>query len=221
MMNNRIRIYITLLLIQLGLTTVVAAASTIQVMALFNGKAVVKIDNSRHTLSVGESSPDGVKLISADSEKAVLQVSGKKKTYRVGNAVSIGTQFNEPVERVVQAFPDKMGMYYIQGSANGYPIKFLIDTGATTIAMNSAQADRLGIDYKLIGDQALVSTASGIAKAYTINLNKVKVGEIELQNVRAMVIDGGYPKEALLGMSFLSRVSVEQKGNRMQIKKKH
>ncbi len=221
MMNNRIRTLVALLLIQLGFTSPVAAVNTIQVVALFNGKAVVKIDNSRHILSVGESSPEGVKLISADSENAILEVNGRKKTYNVGNAVSIGTQFSKPAERVVHAFPDRMGMYYVQGSANGYPIKFLIDTGATTIAMNSAQADRLGIDYKLIGDQALVSTASGIAKAFTINLNKVKIGEIELQNVRAMVIDGGYPKEVLLGMSFLSRVSVEREGNRMRIKKKY
>lgn len=221
MMNNRIRTLVVLLLIQFGFTTPVVAVNTIQVVALFNGKAVVKIDNLRHILSVGESSPEGVKLISADSENAILEVNGRKKTYNVGNAVSIGTRFSKPAERVVQAFPDSMGMYYVQGSANGYPIKFLIDTGATAIAMNSAQADRLGIDYKLIGDQALVSTASGIAKAYTINLNKVKVGEIELQNVRAMVIDGGYPKEVLLGMSFLSRVSVEREGNRMRIKKKY
>ncbi|NOX42760.1 MAG: TIGR02281 family clan AA aspartic protease [Gammaproteobacteria bacterium] len=221
MMNNKLTTLIYLLLIQLSFVTPASAVNTIQVMALFNGKAVLKIDKVQHTLSIGDTSPEGVKLVSADSEKAVLEVDGQKKTYKMGNAVSIGTQYSKPTERVSQAFADRHGMYFIQGSANGYPIKFLIDTGATSIAMNSVHADRLGIDYKLIGKQGLVSTASGIAKAYSITLNKVKVGEIELRNVAAVILDGGFPTEVLLGMSFLGRVTVEREGNLMRIIKKY
>jgi aspartyl protease family protein len=221
MINNRFTILIYLTLIQLSFVTSVSAVNTIQVMALFNGKAVLKIDKALRTLSIGDISPEGIKLISADSEKAVLEVGGRKKTYKMGNAVSIGTQFSKPTERVTLAYADSQGMYFIQGSANGYPIRFLIDTGATSIAMNSVQADRLGIDYRLTGKLGLVSTASGIAKAYSISLNKVKVGEIELRNVAAVIIEGGFPTEVLLGMSFLGRVTVEREGNLMRIIKKY
>jgi len=220
-MNNLIKVLIVLLFLQFGFVSSVMAVSSIQVMALFNGKAVIKIDASRHTLSVGQSSPEGVKLISADSERAVLQVNGKKKTYRIGHTVSIGTQFAKQSELVVLVYPDSMGMYFVFGSANGYPIKFLIDTGATTIAMNSTQAERLGIDYRLIGKQTMVSTASGTAKAYAVNLKKVKVGEIEVSNVKALVVDGGFPREVLLGMSFLSRVSIQREGRQMKLKQKN
>jgi len=218
---NRLKTLVVLILIHLSMTAPVLAVSSIQVMALFNGKAVIRIDNSQRMLAVGQTSPEGVKLISADSEKAILQVNGARKTYRLGSAVSIGTQFRQQSETVVQAFPDSMGMYFIQGSINSYSIRFLIDTGATNVAMNSTQADRLGIDYKLVGKQAFASTASGIAKAYTLTLKKVKIGEIELLNVKAMVLEGGFPREVLLGMSFLSRVSVARDGRRMQIKKRH
>jgi len=220
-MTNKVTPLTLLFLIQWFASMPALAVNTIQIMALFNGKVVIKVDKERRTLAVGETSPEGVKLISADSEKAVLEMSGHKKTYKMGNAVSITTQFSKPTERVSQAYRDSQGMYYIQGSANGYPINFLIDTGATTVAMNSTQAERLGIDYKLVGREGLVSTASGVAKAYSITLNKVKVGEIELRNVDATVIDGGFPTKVLLGMSFLGRVTVEREGNVMRIKKRY
>jgi len=220
-MTNRVKNLIAVLLIQIFFMTPALAVSTIQVMALFKNKAVVKIDSARHTLSLGETSPEGVKLISADSEKAVLQVNGKNKTYRLGNATSIGTQFKKPSEVTAQAISDRTGTFRIQGSANGYPINFLVDTGATVIAMNSVQADRLGIDYRLIGTEAKAITASGEAKAYSVMLKKVKVGGIELRNIEAMIIDGGFPTEVLLGMSFLRHVSIKREGNIMLFKKKY
>jgi len=91
-------------------------------------------------------------------------------------------------------------------------VNFLVDTGATNIAMNEIVAGRLGIDFRYSGTPTRVSTASGIAPAHNVTLASVRVGDIELKNIRATVLEGQYPREVLLGMSFLSRVELERKG---------
>ena len=136
------------------------AVDNIQVLGLFKNKAVVKIDGMRHTLSVGQVSPEGVELISADSASAVLEISGERNTYPLGGMMSIGS-YTQPKQRQVQIFPDNRGMYFTQGSINGYPIRFLVDTGATTVAMNGSHARRLGISFKFDGKPQMLSTASG------------------------------------------------------------
>ncbi|MNJ70419.1 hypothetical protein D3C77_668750 [compost metagenome] len=86
-------------------------------------------------------------------------------------------------------------------------MQFLVDTGATSVAINENQARRLGIDYRAAGQPLLVNTASGTAKAWRVRLNSVKVGAIDVLGVEAVVLEGESPSEALLGMSFLGRVS--------------
>ena len=81
-------------------------------------------------------------------------------------------------------------------------MQFLVDTGATSIAMNENEARRLGIDYRVDGKPMVASTASGTSRGWRVTLDRVKIGGIELLGVEAAVIEGGYPTEALLGMSF-------------------
>lgn len=109
-------------------------------------------------------------------------------------------------------------MYTTVGSINGLPVSFLVDTGATTIAMNVVDARRLAVNYRFKGVEARVSTASGLAKAYRVSLDKVTVGEISLRNVKAVVIDGLFPKQVLLGMSFLGQLEIQRSAGMMQLK---
>jgi aspartyl protease family protein len=90
----------------------------------------------------------------------------------------------------------------------------MVDTGATVVAMSSLQADRLGISYEN-GRAEAVSTASGLVRGYRVVLDQVKVGGIEQRNVRAVVIEGEHPVMVLLGMTFLSQVRMQDKGNLM------
>ncbi|HSC83403.1 MAG TPA: TIGR02281 family clan AA aspartic protease, partial [Pseudomonas sp.] len=89
---------------------------------------------------------------------------------------------------------------------NGHPVQFLVDTGATTVAMNEGQARRLGIDYRVVGRPMVASTAGGNVRGWRIKLDLVKVGGLEVLGVEAVVLEGDSPTEVLLGMSFLSRV---------------
>lgn len=184
-----------------------AAAERVQVVGLFAGKAAVRIDGRQRVLSVGETSPEGVRLIRANSRVAVLEIGGEE--VELGLDRGIGGRYRAPDKRrEVRIYRNNGGMFTTVGSINGLPVSFLVDTGASQVAMNAIQARRLGVDFRVDGDPGGVSTASGYARAYRVKLDSVKVGAIELRNVEAVVLEGGHPKEVLLGMSFLGRVDM-------------
>lgn len=97
----------------------------------------------------------------------------------------------------------------------------MLDTGATTVAMNKSQAKQLGVDYRMKGERIVVSTASENVKGYRIRLKSVSLGKIKQRNVEAMVIDGDHPGPILLGMSFLGNLKVEKEGKVMTIRQRN
>jgi len=194
------------------------AVENIQVQGLFSEKVVVLVDGQRHIVAVGRVSPEGVKVVSVDSDGAVLEVDGQRKHYDLGSTVI--TTFSQPEKQQEKIFKNSCGMYMTYGNINGRSVRFLIDTGASAIAMNTTQAKHLGIRYDKYGKPASVSTASGYAKAYRVHLKSVSVGDITQTNVEAFVIDGGHPGPILLGMTFLGRLSVEHSGNAMTLTQK-
>lgn len=205
--------------VMLALASLSAAADTIMVLGLFKDKAVVNINGKQYTLAPGQTSPEGVTLISANSNGAVLEAAGKRTTYPLGSQVN--TNFAAPKHIAVQLYPNPQGMYLTVGSINGMPVNFLVDTGATLVAMNAVEAKRLGIDFRVTGQPSMTSTASGVAPAYQIKLNRVRVGDIELRDIDALVLDGANPTEVLLGMSFLNRLEIQHSGKMMELRKKN
>ena len=146
------------------------AVDKIVVIGLFKGKAIVQLDGKQRVLIGGKASPEGVILISANSEEAILEIAGVRKNYTIGT--HIGSTFTKPTgQKTVTIAPDRQGMYRVNGSINDFQVKFMVDTGATLISMNKHQAKRIGLDYKMKGVQALSSTASGMAKIYLMKLN--------------------------------------------------
>lgn len=214
--NLSITFFLAILFSLLSLSVV--HAMDITVLGLFNDRAILKVDDKQHILKSGQTSPEGIILISADSQYAVLEIDGKQEKYFLGSHVS--SHFEKPeIVGEAKIWPIN-GMYMVAGSINGYPIKFMVDTGASWISMNSEQAKRLGIDYRVKGRRSLVSTANGTVPIFVVNLDKVKIGDIELSHVQAGVLEGNSPKEVLLGMSFLERVEIERKGTMMLLKRK-
>jgi aspartyl protease family protein len=208
-----------LLLILLCLCTQAYGADKVEVLGLFKDKAVIAVDGRRHVLNAGQTSPEGVRLISATSEGAVLEIDGKVGTYALGS--HIGNVYKPPAEGpTVVIAPDEQGMYYVNGSINNFQVTFVVDTGSTLIAMNRNQAYRIGLDYRMEGRKSTSSTASGLVKVYLVKLDKVRVGDIELTDVPAAVHDGDYPKEILLGNSFLKQVDMTRNGALLKIQEK-
>ena len=195
------------------------AATKVTVVGLFKNTAIVVIDGTRRLLRSGDTSPEGVKLISATSSEAVLEIDGEQKTYGLGG--QIGGSYARPEQAKVRIWPTPDRMYVVLGSINGFPVKFIVDTGATLVSLSGREAKRLGIDYRVVGTPGRSSTASGIEKIYVVNLDKVKVGDIEIRDVRGAVHDGDFPPATLLGMSFLSRLTIRQDGQVLELEKKY
>lgn len=196
------------------------AIGKITVVGLFTEKAVIEIDGKQRLLKTGETSPEGVKLISANSREAVLEIDGKQDTYTLGTHIGISTDFSAPPEgTTVTIAPDATGMYEVNGSINGFQVEFVVDTGATLISMNSEHAKRIGINYKMDGVESVTETASGYAKSYLVKLDKVRVGDIELHDVPGSVQEGEFPTVILLGNSFLSKVNLTRDGRILQLKR--
>jgi aspartyl protease family protein len=195
-----------------------AAATDVTVVGLFPGKAVVTIDRGApRTLSVGQKTSEGVMLVSVDGKAAVIEVDGKKQTLEMGqhfeSAASTGAR------DVVTLAADARGHFVTQGQVNGNSVRFLVDTGATLVALPAADARRLGIDYEK-GTRGYSSTAGGVVPVYRVKLDSVSIGGIELLGVEAVVLEGRGMDVALLGMSFLNRTEMRREGTTLTLTKR-
>lgn len=194
-----------------------ALATDVNVVGLFPNKAVVQINGGApRTLSVGQKQ-DGVVLVSADRESAVFDIDGKRKTLRLGQQqVSKGSGADPNATAVLSA--DTRGHFFALGQINGGSVRMVVDTGATVIAIPVADAIRLGIDYKK-GQEASMNTANGLAAAWKVKLDTVKVGNIMMNGVDAVVMEGN-TMPVLLGMSFLNRTEMRREGQTMTLTKR-
>jgi len=107
------------------------------------------------------------------------------------------------------------GHYVAEGEINGQPVKFLVDTGATDVAISEKTARAMGLEF---GPRIRVMTAAGPVGAWITRLDRVSLGSLELTNVRA-TITPGLNDAALLGMSFLKHFSMRQEGENLLIER--
>nr|WP_256202944.1 TIGR02281 family clan AA aspartic protease [Pseudomonas sp. URMO17WK12:I4] len=201
-----------MLMAGLLVTPLLLAATSVQVVGLFPGAAVLSVDGQRKLVRVGQTGPAGVQVVSVDSRSAVLRVDGVERSY------SLSREYNTagvaaPQKQTLSIARSNGGHYWAEGAINGRAQQFLVDTGATSVALNENHARRLGIDYRTRGQPIQVNTASGTAKGWRVTLDKVSVGSLQVLGVEAVVLEGASPSEALLGMSFLNRVGWRVENN--------
>lgn len=200
-----------------GLACTTAWATSVSVVGLFKDKAIVSIDGGKpRTLSTGQVA-QGVKLLAADSAGATFEVDGARRTLGMGQSFAGGAPASARPSVALTA--DAQGHFSAAGSLNGYPMSFLVDTGASSIAISAAEAKRIGIDYKA-GQMGGVNTAAGLVPAWRVTFNTVKVGGISVNQVEGLVIESGL-SVPLLGMSFLNRMEMKRDGQTMTLTQRY
>lgn len=195
-----------------------AAAADVALVGVIGDKAaVLSIDGGApKTVRVGQKF-SGVTVIAVEGERATLEIDGKRRVLTRGQHAAAGGGDRSGRQRTTLA-ADMRGHFIADGAINGGPIRFLVDTGATAIAIPAADAQRLGVDYRK-GRRVMVSTANGQAAGYLVKFDSVRVGDIELAGVDGMVMEQGLTT-ALLGMTFLNRVEMQRDGQAMTLIKR-
>jgi aspartyl protease family protein len=206
------------------LFTPLAAAQSVALAGMLGNKALLVVNGGApKSVAAGEKHMD-VKVISTSGDQAVLELNGKRHTLRVGDApVSVGAgggtggEGRKGGNRIVLT-AGTGGHFMTPGQINGRAVQFVVDTGATSIAMSAADAERAGISYK--GGQPIqLSTANGIAPGFRVKLNSVRVGDVEVYDVDAVVIPQAMPY-MLLGNSFLTRFQMIRENDQMTLVKR-
>lgn len=183
------------------------------------GKALVIIDGAPpRFLSIGQA-VGGVKLLSVDGDSATVEMDGKRQTLQVGGApVSVGKgRAGGGGQRIVLT-ADPSGHFLPQGQINGKSVQFLLDTGATTVAMGAADAKRINLKYEH-GQKVRMNTANGTSTGYLIRLDSVKVGDVVAYDVEAVVSPQPMPF-VLLGNSFLNRFQMQKTNDQLTLEKR-
>ena len=203
----------------LMLAPLAQGASQVWVVGLFPGAAVLNVDGQRKLVREGQTGPGGVEVVKVDKQGALLRVDGVERMYPMTREHSAG--FAVPEKRRVSIPKGNGGHYWVTALVNGVNMPFLVDTGATSLAFNEHQASRLGLKFREQNQPIQVSTANGNARGWRVNLDRVKIGEIEVYGLEGVVLEGSSPSEALLGMSFLNRVNWREEQGLLVLESRH
>lgn len=179
------------------------AVPPVEAVALFKDRAVVRTAAGQETLRLGETSKAGVTLLAADTAGAKVRYQGT--TYDLSLSARVASSFTQPKSESVRISRNEFDQYRMKGSVNGHYVDFIIDTGASVVVLSERHADMMGLDFRA-GEKGFVQTAQGHTSAYFLVVEDVTLGAISLSDVQATVIEGNYPTDALLGMSFLGEV---------------
>jgi aspartyl protease family protein len=189
-----------------------AYAHNVNLVGTFGSKALVSIDGSApRKMAPGDKSPEGVVLVSVSGNSATFEIYGDRHTLQMGQHYQASTGNNQTA--ILSA--DGRGHFIKQGKINGGAVTFMVDTGASAVAMSADEARRMGILY-MRGTRTMVGTANGVVPAYRVKLDTVNLDGITLTNVDALVTEASMPY-VLLGMSFLNRTEMKRSGDQMTL----
>lgn len=196
-----------------------ANAQSVALTGVMGSKALLVVDGGApKALSAGDTH-QGVKVLSVVGEQATLEIKGQRSTLRVGEApVSQGAKPGGTNGSKIVLPMGSGGHFFAQGLVNGRPIQFMVDTGATAVAMGMSDAKRMGIDYQK-GLAVRMGTANGVAQGWKVKLSSVKIGDVEVYEVDAIV--GPDMPFALLGNSFLGRFNMNKTIDQMVLDKRN
>ena len=196
-----------------------AQAQAVALSGVLGSKALLVVDGGAPKVVAPGETYQGVKVISTQGDNAVLEIGGQRQTVRVGGSpVSVGTPLGPGTGARIVLTAASDGHFVTQGMINSRPVQFLIDTGATTIGIGVSDAERIGLAYKQ-GQPVQVATANGVARGWKIQIASVRLNDVEVQNVEAVITPFAMPY-VLLGNSYLTRFQMTRTNDQMVLEKR-
>lgn len=195
-----------------------AAAQTVSMSGSLGGKALLMIDGAPRTLAVGQVA-QGVKLVGVTGSEAVVEVGGRRITLQLGAAqVNLGGAASAGSGSRIVLTAGSGGHFVTQGSINGKSVSFIVDTGATHVALSQSVAEQIGLNYRS-GQRSVGQTANGTTVAYRVTLDSVRIGDVMVYNVDAAVLPASM-EPVLLGNSFLTRFQMKRENDTLTLDKR-
>jgi aspartyl protease family protein len=195
------------------------AAVPVQLNGLMGGKAaLLLIDGEPRTLQLGASAK-GVKLVSIEDQTAVVEVEGRRQTLAMGVPGSVGGDSGPALTHTIVLSAGPGGHFTATGTINGRTTQFLVDTGATSVALSQVEADRLGLRYSG-GKRVVTQTANGLAPAHMFQIASLRIGTVEVRNVDAIVVPSSM-SYVLLGNSFLTRFQMKRENDLLTLEQRY
>lgn len=192
-------------------------AQDVALAGILGGKALLVVNGSApRGVAPGESHM-GVQVVSVGREDAVVDSAGGRRSLRLGEApVRVGGSGTG--QRVVLK-ADARGHFVSSGQINGRIMQYMVDTGASTIAIGRPDAERMGLKFEEQGQSVRMNTANGVAQGWRLRLDSVRVGDVELRGVDAIITPQPMPY-VLLGNSFLREFEMSRNGDEMMLLKR-
>lgn len=195
----------------------VAADQSIALAGVLGSKALLVVDGSApRAVGPGETH-QGVKVLSVARDEATVEVQGTRRLLRLGESpVALGSSGSG--KRIV-LMADNQGHFINTGTINGKQMKYMVDTGASVVAIGRPDAERMGIKVD-DSQKVIMSTANGSATGWRVRLNSVRLGDVEVLGVMAVIMPEGMPF-VLLGNSFLTQFQMTRTNDQMVLEKRH
>jgi aspartyl protease family protein len=196
-----------------------AWAQSVALAGLLGSKALIVIDGGQpRSLAVGESH-QGVKLVSLQGDQVTVEMGGKRQSLRLGGApASVGSSAEVDSGKQIVLSADSRGHFMAQGQVNGHSASMMVDTGASMVSLSVAQAEQFGLNYKQ-GRMQAMSTANGVIGSWRVKLASLRVGDVTLYDIDAVVSSGAMPY-VLLGNNFLGRFQMNRNNDQMVLDKR-
>ena len=202
----------------LSLASGMAAAQGVALAGRMGDRALLLVDGQPRTLAAGQAA-GGVRFLRWQDEIAVIERDGLPYLLRLGSTPSrVGGAAAAAGGREIVIAAGPGGHFITGGSINGRSVRFMVDTGATVLALGREEAQRLGLDLST-ARPAISETANGPVAVQMLTLNRVRVGDVEVANVAAVVVPASMPY-VLLGNSFLTRFQMRRENDVMRLEQR-
>ena len=195
-----------------------AHAQAVALAGMLGSKALIVVD-AHPPKAVGAGDQfQGVKVLTIAKDEVTIEVQGARRVLRLGEApVSVGSRGGSGKRVVLIA--DSRGHFVNSGTINGRIMQYMVDTGASTVAIGRADADRMGLKYQ-DGQPVRMNTANGVAQGWRMKLDSVRIGDVEVFGIEAIVTPQPMPY-VLLGNSFLTEFQMTRINDQMVLEKRN
>lgn len=190
---------------------------SVALAGILGNKALLVIDGGTPKAVEAGSTHQQVQVLSVQNGEAQVRIAGQPHTLRLGESpVSVGgNQLPTSNTGRIVLMADARGHFMTRGMINGKGTRFLVDTGATTVSLGQGEARKLGIDYSK-GRPVRMGTANGVAQGWHLKLASVRISDVELRNIDAVVTSTDMPF-VLLGNSFLNNFHMSRVGPQLTL----